>query len=110
MKKSLHESMSDAINFSQQIVSGSALLAVAGHTKEPSPAVQVRSFDTKTSTWSPLETKGDAPSARGGQTVVKAGSKLVLFGGEDRRRKLLNDVHILDLDTKSWETPTTRCA
>ncbi|GAQ79092.1 Acyl CoA Binding Protein [Klebsormidium nitens] len=89
------------------IASGSTLLAVGGHTKEPAPTVQVRSFDTTTSKWSILETTGDAPAARGGQTVVKAGSRLVLFGGEDRKRKLLNDVHVLDLETKAWDSPST---
>ena len=30
------------------------------------------------------------------------GSRLIIFGGEDRSRYLPNDVHILDLDTMTW--------
>lgn len=40
--------------------------------------------------------------ARGGQSITLVGSKLLMFGGEDRNRKLLNDVHILDLETMTW--------
>lgn len=35
--------------------------------------------------------------------MTLAGSKLIVFGGEDRSRKLLNDVHVLDLETKAWD-------
>ena len=40
--------------------------------------------------------------ARGGHSVTLVGSKLIVFGGEDRSRKLLNDVHVLDLETMTW--------
>lgn len=40
--------------------------------------------------------------ARGGHSVTLVGSKLIVFGGEDRSRKLLNDVHVLDLQTMTW--------
>lgn len=39
---------------------------------------------------------------RGGHSVTLIGSKLIVFGGEDNNRKLLNDVHILDLDMMTW--------
>lgn len=41
--------------------------------------------------------------ARGGQSVTLVGSRLIMFGGEDRSRHLLNDVHVLDLDTMTWD-------
>jgi len=31
------------------------------------------------------------------------GKSLVIFGGQDAKRSLLNDLHILDLDTMTWE-------
>ncbi|KAK1308595.1 Acyl-CoA-binding domain-containing protein 4 [Acorus calamus] len=37
--------------------------------------------------------------ARGGQSVTLVGPRLLMFGGEDTRRRLLNDLHILDLET-----------
>lgn len=41
--------------------------------------------------------------ARGGHSVTLVGSRLIIFGGEDRSRKLLNDVHFLDLETMTWD-------
>uniref|UniRef100_A0A0C9S8L2 TSA: Wollemia nobilis Ref_Wollemi_Transcript_4240_2379 transcribed RNA sequence n=1 Tax=Wollemia nobilis TaxID=56998 RepID=A0A0C9S8L2_9CONI len=86
---------------------GTKLLAVAGHTKEPSDTVTVRAFDTEKHTWSILESHGKAPLARGGQSVTLVGSSLVIFGGEDSRRRLLNDLHILDLKTMTWDAIET---
>ncbi|KAK1283198.1 Acyl-CoA-binding domain-containing protein 5 [Acorus calamus] len=37
--------------------------------------------------------------ARGGQPATLVGPRLLMFGGEDTRRRLLNDLHILDLET-----------
>ncbi|RRT76762.1 hypothetical protein B296_00025283, partial [Ensete ventricosum] len=64
------------------------LLVVAGHTKELSDNV---------TEW------GNNDIARGGQSATLVGSKLFLFGGEDRKRQLLNDLHILDLTTMTWD-------
>jgi len=41
--------------------------------------------------------------ARVGQSATLVGSRVILFGGEDRRRKLLNDVHVLDLESMTWD-------
>ncbi|KAF6142676.1 hypothetical protein GIB67_015162 [Kingdonia uniflora] len=79
------------------------LLSVAGHTKDPSETVTVKSFDLETSTWSTLRTYGQAPVSRGGQSVTLVGTILVMFGGEDAKRSLLNDLHILDLETMTWD-------
>jgi len=35
--------------------------------------------------------------------VTLVGKSLVIFGGQDAKRSLLNDLHILDLDTMTWE-------
>ena len=40
--------------------------------------------------------------ARGGHSMTLVSSKLIVFGGEDSSRILLNDVHVLDLDTMTW--------
>lgn len=45
--------------------------------------------------------------ARGGQSVTLFGSKLIMFGGEDGNRRLLNDVHVLDLETMTWSAVET---
>ncbi|CAA6662057.1 unnamed protein product [Spirodela intermedia] len=57
------------------------ILLVAGHLKNPSEYVTVREFDPQTLQWSKLNTHGKAP---------------------DEKRSLLNDLHILDLETMTW--------
>ncbi|KAG7580790.1 Acyl-CoA-binding protein ACBP [Arabidopsis suecica] len=79
------------------------LLSIGGHTKDPSESMQVKVFDPHTSTWSMLKTYGKPPVSRGGQSVTMVGKTLVIFGGQDAKRSLLNDLHILDLDTMTWD-------
>ncbi|XVF06048.1 hypothetical protein REPUB_Repub06bG0014700 [Reevesia pubescens] len=79
------------------------LLSIAGHTKDPSETIQVKAFDLQTGTWSMLKTYGKAPVSRGGQSVTQVGTTLVIFGGQDAKRALLNDLHILDLETLTWD-------
>uniref|UniRef100_A0A803PST7 ACB domain-containing protein n=1 Tax=Cannabis sativa TaxID=3483 RepID=A0A803PST7_CANSA len=79
------------------------LLSVAGHTKDPSETIQVIAFDLQTSSWSPLKTYGKPPVSRGGQSVTMVGTSLVIFGGQDAKRTLLNDLHILDLESMTWD-------
>lgn len=82
---------------------GNKLLSIAGHTKNPSESIQVKSFDLQTCTWSNLKTYGKPPVSRGGQSVTLVGTSLVIFGGQDANRSLLNDLHILDLETMTWD-------
>ncbi|KAG9443764.1 hypothetical protein H6P81_015104 [Aristolochia fimbriata] len=82
---------------------GSKLLSIAGHTKDPSETVTVKEFDPHTCTWSNMKTYGKAPVSRGGQSVTLVGTSLVMFGGQDAKRSLLNDLHILDLETMTWD-------
>ncbi|XP_074312254.1 acyl-CoA-binding domain-containing protein 4-like isoform X1 [Silene latifolia] len=79
------------------------LLSVAGHTKDPSETIQVRVFDLQTSTWEILKTYGKPPVSRGGHSVTLVGSSLVIFGGQNANRSLLNDLHLLDLETMTWD-------
>ena len=30
-----------------------------------------------------------------------------MFGGEDKKRRLLNDLHVLDLETMTWDVVET---
>ncbi|KAI8548001.1 hypothetical protein RHMOL_Rhmol07G0238300 [Rhododendron molle] len=93
------------------------LLSVAGHTKDQSEAIQgknhlviavgprcqVKVFNLQTGTWSTLKTYGQPPVSRGGQSVTVVGSSLIIFGGQDAKRSLLNDLHLLDLETLTWD-------
>ncbi|MBA0875030.1 hypothetical protein Goshw_025238 [Gossypium schwendimanii] len=79
------------------------LLSIAGHTKDPSETFQVKAFDLQIGTWSMLNTYGKPPVSRGGQSVTLVGTTLVIFGGQDAKQTLLNDLHILDLETLTWD-------
>ncbi|XP_021742539.1 acyl-CoA-binding domain-containing protein 4-like [Chenopodium quinoa] len=79
------------------------LLSVAGHTKDPFETIQVKVFDPQTSTWSILKTYGNSPVSRGGHSVTLVGNTLVIFGGQNASRTLLNDLHLLDLETMTWD-------
>ncbi|GJM97171.1 hypothetical protein PR202_ga14076 [Eleusine coracana subsp. coracana] len=82
---------------------GNRFFSIAGHTKDPSEGITVKEFDPHTCTWLIVKTYGKPPVSRGGQTVTRVGTTLVLFGGEDAKRCLLNDLHILDLETMTWD-------
>ncbi|XP_027363972.1 acyl-CoA-binding domain-containing protein 4-like isoform X1 [Abrus precatorius] len=79
------------------------LLSIAGHTKDRNESIQVKVFDLQKATWSTLKTYGKPPVSRGGQSVTLVGTSLVIFGGQDAKRTLLNDLHILDLETMTWD-------
>lgn len=82
---------------------GRKLISVAGHFKYGQENVTLYSFDTHTSTWTSMDVFGKAPPARGGQTITLIGSQIYMFGGEDLKRRLLNDLHVLDLETMTWD-------
>ncbi|MCH91669.1 acyl-CoA-binding domain protein, partial [Trifolium medium] len=62
-----------------------------------------RYIDIKTCQFGVIKTSGSVPVARVGQSATLVGSRVILFGGEDRSRKLLNDVHVLDLESMTWD-------
>ncbi|XP_004230218.1 acyl-CoA-binding domain-containing protein 4 [Solanum lycopersicum] len=86
---------------------GNKLISIGGHTKDPSETMQVKVFDLQTHTWSNLKTYGKPPLSRGGHSVTLTGTSLVIFGGQDANRSLLNDLHILDLETMTWDEMDT---
>ncbi|KAK4799880.1 hypothetical protein SAY86_025245 [Trapa natans] len=83
------------------------LLIIGGHSKSSSDSIQLRYINLDTHACGFLETSGDIPVARGGHSATLIGSRLIVFGGEDGKRRLLNDIHILDLVTLSWESVET---
>lgn len=81
---------------------GKKVLLIGGRTALQSDRVSVWAFDAETECWSLMEAKGDIPVSRSGHTVVRAGSALILFGGEDIKRRKLNDLHMFDLKSLTW--------
>ncbi|KAL3812849.1 hypothetical protein ACJIZ3_014117 [Penstemon smallii] len=81
---------------------GKKVLLIGGKTEPVSEKVSVWAFDMEAECWSLVEAKGDIPVARSGHTVVRANSVLILFGGEDTKRRKLNDLHMFDLKSLTW--------
>lgn len=84
-----------------------SVFMVAGLTKDKAEKVVVRVYDVSQNTWTVVKTRGQVPSARGGCSAVLAGGAIWLFGGEDMKRRLQNDVYMLDLSTMVWEAVET---
>ncbi|XP_050210361.1 acyl-CoA-binding domain-containing protein 4 [Mercurialis annua] len=86
---------------------GNKLLVLGGHSKNSSDTMIVRFIDLESYHCGVMETSGKAPVARGGHSATLVGSRLIIFGGEDSSRRLLNDLYILDLETMTWEVIET---
>ncbi|XP_076957384.1 acyl-CoA-binding domain-containing protein 4-like [Bidens hawaiensis] len=86
---------------------GNKVLLVGGHSKDASDNVTVRFIDIESHVCGVMEVTGKVPVARDGHSVSLVGSKLVMFGGEDKHRQLMNDVHVLDLETMTWNVVET---
>ncbi|XP_020101077.1 acyl-CoA-binding domain-containing protein 4-like [Ananas comosus] len=86
---------------------GRKILSIGGHSKDYSDTVTVKEFDPQTCTWANIKTCGKPPISRSGQSVTLIGTTLVMFGGEDVKRTPMNDVHILDLETMTWDEINT---
>ncbi|XP_038722878.1 acyl-CoA-binding domain-containing protein 6-like isoform X2 [Tripterygium wilfordii] len=81
---------------------GRKALLIGGKTVTGSERISVWAFDTETECWSLMEAKGDIPISRSGHTVVIANSVLIMFGGEDAKKRKLNDMHRFDLKSLTW--------
>ena len=67
----------------------------------------VRSFLPDEGTWSTMAVGGPTPPTRSGHSAtLVSNEKIIVFGGEDRRRKLHAEVNILDLNHMLWEEVT----
>jgi len=58
-------------------------------------------FDTKTRTWTTVDTRGDLPSPRSFHKMVALKNKLYVFGGCPAKGRLA-DLHLFDPDTSQW--------
>ncbi|KAK1421215.1 hypothetical protein QVD17_23390 [Tagetes erecta] len=96
-----------AISGHSMIKWGNKFLLLGGHSKDTSDYVTVRFIDLESHLYGVMEATGKVPVARGGQSVSLVGSKLIMFGGEDKHRRLTNDVHVLDLETMTWNIAET---
>ena len=74
---------------------GKTVIFIGGQMQPPSNRVEVWAFNTKTKNWSRIEAKGDILVACSGQSMTKAGSLLIMFGGEDAKERKLNDLYML---------------
>jgi len=87
------------------------VVCIGGHTKSKDEVkMPVRVLDTQTDTWSTLTTTCATaihPRPRGGHSATVIGNKVYVFGGEDARRKPLNELWVLDLSTLEWSQPET---
>ncbi|XP_030545636.1 acyl-CoA-binding domain-containing protein 4 isoform X2 [Rhodamnia argentea] len=81
---------------------GKKVLLIGGKTEPGTDRLSVWVFDTEMECWSLMEAKGDVPVSRSGHSVVRANSVLILFGGEDAKRRKLNDLHMFDLKSLTW--------
>ncbi|CAL5380716.1 unnamed protein product [Camellia sinensis] len=80
------------------------LLSIGGHTKDASETMQGEGLRFANLYLVNLEDLWEATDvSRGGQSVTLVGLSLVIFGGQDAKRSLLNDLHILDLETLTWD-------
>lgn len=81
---------------------GKKAFLIGGKTDQENDRITVWAFDTETLCWSIIEAKGEIPVARSGHSVVRAGPRLFLFGGEGPKRRKLNDFHTFDLKSLTW--------
>lgn len=86
---------------------GKKLLLLGGNLKDSSGKLMVHYIDLETSLYGIIETSGSVPLARVGQSATLVGPRVILFGGEDMSRKLLNDVYALDLESMTWDVIKT---
>ena len=61
-------------------------------------------LDLATNTWSKPETNGNGPSPREAYAVATVGNHVVIHGGQGMG--LLNDTHMLDMETMTWTSLT----
>ncbi|CAK9191383.1 unnamed protein product [Sphagnum troendelagicum] len=102
MPKSVRRQRLPACKGHSMISWGKTVLLVAGDMDLIGDQTEVWSFDLQTRLWTKIAAKGEIPAARSGQSVTRAGSILIMFGGEDSKGHKMNDLHILDLKSLMW--------
>ncbi|VVB13200.1 unnamed protein product [Arabis nemorensis] len=100
-----------AISDHRMIKWGNKLLLIGGYSKISSDNMSVQFIDLETHLCGVINASGNVPVSRGGHSITLVGSRVFVFGGEDKNRRLLNDLYMLDLETMTWdllETTQTR--
>lgn len=59
--------------------------------------------------WDTLATTGLGPGPRDSHSAVLVGKRMIVFGGTNGSKKV-NDLHILDLESKEWMQPDCKGA
>jgi len=69
-------------------------------------------FDPKTNTWTNVNksrVKGQIPASRTNHAAAAVGSRMFVFGGNNNNEagsyQVLDDLHVLDVDTLTWSRP-----
>ena len=90
------------------------VVSIGGHTKEKTAVeLPVHVLDVASKTWTRASTwvaEGvpfAPPRPRGGHSATPVGSKVYVFGGEDAKRKPLDELWTLDASTMEWDKPET---
>lgn len=96
-----------AISDHRMIKWGNKLLLIGGYSKNSSDNMSVRFIDLETHLCGVVDASGNVPVSRGGHSSTLVGSRVFVFGGEDKKRRLLNDLHVLDLETMTWDVVET---
>jgi hypothetical protein len=97
-----------AISDHRMIKWGNKLLLIGGHSKKSSDNMLVRFIDLETHSCGVIDVFGNVPASRGGHSITLVGSRVLVFGGEDKNRRLLNDLHVLHLETMTWDVVETK--
>ncbi|KAL1201460.1 Acyl-CoA-binding domain-containing protein 6 [Cardamine amara subsp. amara] len=96
-----------AISDHRMIKWGNKLLLIGGYSKKLTDNMSVRFIDLETHLCGVVDASGNVPVSRGGHSITLVGSRVLVFGGEDKNRRLLNDLHVLDLETMTWDVVET---
>lgn len=65
-------------------------------------------LDSNSFKWQKLDYTGDGPAGVYGHSAVLHENKMIVFGGYDNEQGLSSDLHVLDLDTNTWERRSPR--
>ncbi|XP_031486130.1 acyl-CoA-binding domain-containing protein 6-like isoform X2 [Nymphaea colorata] len=89
-------------------VVGSSLVVFGGEDQKRPFLNDLYILDLETMTWDEIDTVGLPPSPRSDHTAaVHADRYLLIFGGASHTT-CFNDLHVLDLESMVWSTPTVQ--
>ncbi|EFH66882.1 hypothetical protein ARALYDRAFT_335696 [Arabidopsis lyrata subsp. lyrata] len=77
-----------AISDHRMIKWGNKLLLIGGHSKKSSDNMSVRFIDLETHLCGVIDVSGNVLASRGGHSITLVGSRVLVFGGEDKNMRL----------------------